>query len=86
MHHMKMKRAALLPVAAGLALTAAMAPAQWKPKDTEWPTYNADTMGSRYRAARSDQRIQFQTSSKSPGASRPTASATAPSSSSKARR
>jgi quinoprotein glucose dehydrogenase len=29
------------------ALTAS---AQWKPKDTEWPSYNADTMGSRYRA------------------------------------
>ncbi len=33
---------------AGLAV-AALASAQWKPKETEWPTYNADTMGSRYR-------------------------------------
>ncbi|HLH38900.1 MAG TPA: PQQ-binding-like beta-propeller repeat protein [Bryobacteraceae bacterium] len=33
---------------AGLAV-AAVALAQWKPKETEWPTYNADTMGSRYR-------------------------------------
>lgn len=33
-----------------IALAAAtLASAQWKPKDTEWPTYNADTMGSRYR-------------------------------------
>jgi len=33
----------------GIALTALMASAQWKPKETEWPSYNADTMGSRYR-------------------------------------
>jgi quinoprotein glucose dehydrogenase len=33
----------------GLAVMAAAASAQWKPKDTEWPSYNADTMGSRYR-------------------------------------
>src|SRR5215469_6564999 len=33
-----------------IGLTAAViASAQWKPKDTEWPSYNADTMGSRYR-------------------------------------
>jgi len=32
----------------GLAI-ATIAFAQWKPKETEWPTYNADTMGSRYR-------------------------------------
>ncbi len=32
------------------AAAAALAPAQWKPKDTEWPSYNADTMGSRYRS------------------------------------
>jgi quinoprotein glucose dehydrogenase len=32
----------------GLAI-ATIASAQWKPKDTEWPSYNADTMGSRYR-------------------------------------
>jgi quinoprotein glucose dehydrogenase len=33
-----------------LAIAAAVfASAQWKPKDTEWPSYNADTMGSRYR-------------------------------------
>jgi quinoprotein glucose dehydrogenase len=31
------------------AASAALVSAQWKPKDTEWPTYNADTMGSRYR-------------------------------------
>ncbi len=34
-------------IAAALAATLC---AQWKPKDTEWPSYNADTMGSRYRA------------------------------------
>src|SRR5215468_2347934 len=31
------------------AAAAALVSAQWKPKDTEWPSYNADTMGSRYR-------------------------------------
>jgi quinoprotein glucose dehydrogenase len=36
-------------VIAGLVSMAMLAPAQWKPKDTEWPSYNADTMGSRYR-------------------------------------
>ena len=36
-------------VVTALVLAAALAPAQWKPKDTEWPSYNADTMGSRYR-------------------------------------
>ncbi|MGD1096764.1 MAG: pyrroloquinoline quinone-dependent dehydrogenase [Bryobacteraceae bacterium] len=34
---------------AAVALMAAIAPAQWKAKDTEWPSYAADTMGSRYR-------------------------------------
>ena len=42
-------RASIAPWAACLALMAALAPAQWKPKDTEWPSYAADTMGSRYR-------------------------------------
>ena len=36
-------------VTVALALSAAVASAQWKPKDSEWPSYNADTMGSRYR-------------------------------------
>ena len=45
----KLNRARTVWVAGGLALTAAVASAQWKPKDTEWPSYNADTMGSRYR-------------------------------------
>jgi quinoprotein glucose dehydrogenase len=31
------------------AAAASLLSAQWKPKDTEWPSYNADTMGSRYR-------------------------------------
>jgi quinoprotein glucose dehydrogenase len=31
------------------AAAALLSSAQWKPKDTEWPSYNADTMGSRYR-------------------------------------
>ena len=31
------------------ALAATIASAQWKAKETEWPSYNADTMGSRYR-------------------------------------
>src|SRR5579871_784553 len=33
---------------AGLCMTAA-AFGQWKPKDTEWPTYTADLAGSKYR-------------------------------------
>lgn len=49
MYQPRFSRATVLPVAAGLLLAASLAPAQWKPKDTEWPTYNADTMGSRYR-------------------------------------
>jgi len=44
-----MNRATFARVTASLALTAALATAQWKPKDTEWPSYTADTMGSRYR-------------------------------------
>src|SRR5262249_1574978 len=32
------------------ATAAGIVSAQWKAKDTEWPSYNADTMGSRYRA------------------------------------
>src|SRR5580693_3493867 len=36
-------------VIAALALSAVAASAQWKAKDSEWPSYNADTMGSRYR-------------------------------------
>src|SRR6202041_878020 len=36
-------------VTAALALSAVASAAQWKPKDPEWPSYNADTMGSRYR-------------------------------------
>ena len=33
----------------GMAVLAVAVSGQWKPKDTEWPSYNADTMGSRYR-------------------------------------
>src|SRR5712692_7349349 len=36
-------------VAAGLALIAAGASGQSRDKDSEWPTYNADLAGSRYR-------------------------------------
>lgn len=32
-----------------LAFVCALAFGQWKPKDTEWASYNADTLGSRYR-------------------------------------
>jgi quinoprotein glucose dehydrogenase len=32
-----------------VCLSASIAFAQYKPKDTEWPTYNADLAGSRYR-------------------------------------
>ena len=41
------RRITILPIT--VALMAAIAPAQWKAKDTEWPSYAADTMGSRYR-------------------------------------
>src|SRR5882672_11410986 len=34
---------------AGCVLMALTASAQFKPKNTEWPTYNADLAGSRYR-------------------------------------
>src|SRR5216684_2041816 len=36
-------------LAAGCVLMALTASAQFKPKNTEWPTYNADLAGSRYR-------------------------------------
>jgi quinoprotein glucose dehydrogenase len=36
-------------VAVCAALAAVPAWAQWKPKDTEWPTYTADLYGSKYR-------------------------------------
>jgi quinoprotein glucose dehydrogenase len=49
MRRRRLNRATIGSAAAGLLITAALAPAQWKPKDTEWPSYNADTMGSRYR-------------------------------------
>src|SRR5271163_1398326 len=39
----------VLRLVAGMAVLAAMASGQWKPKDSEWPSYNADTLGSRYR-------------------------------------
>src|SRR5271169_1631860 len=34
---------------AGIALAAVSASGQWRPKDTEWPTYAADLAGSKYR-------------------------------------
>ena len=72
-------------VVTALVLAAALAPAQWKPKDTEWPSYNADTMGRVIaRSIRSTRRISA--SWKSPGDSRPIPSATARSTSWKARR
>src|SRR5689334_3502280 len=36
-------------IAAGVAFTSVSAHAQWRPKETEWPTYTADLAGSRYR-------------------------------------
>src|SRR5437868_13094954 len=36
-------------LAAGCVLMALAASAQFKPKNTEWPSYNADLAGSRYR-------------------------------------
>ena len=52
----------------------------------DWPHYTADMRGTQLLAARSDQRLATSTSSRSRGASRPTASARVPSTSSKARR
>ena len=40
---------ALLSIAAALATTAGLASAQYVAKDTEWPSYNADVHGTRYR-------------------------------------
>src|SRR6202030_3793179 len=34
---------------AGIALAAVSASGQWRPKDTEWPTYTADLAGTKYR-------------------------------------
>src|SRR5271169_417282 len=34
---------------AGIALAAVTASGQWRPKDTEWPTYAGDLAGSKYR-------------------------------------
>jgi quinoprotein glucose dehydrogenase len=45
MHHLR----ALLSIAAALATTAGLASAQYVAKDTEWPSYNADVHGTRYR-------------------------------------
>ena len=39
----------LIVLAGVLALLPSMASAQWKAKDTEWPTYAADLAGTRYR-------------------------------------
>src|SRR5690348_1399596 len=39
-------RTAMLALAAYLATPAL---GQWKPKNTEWPSYNADIAGTRYR-------------------------------------
>src|SRR5579885_2921800 len=36
-------------LAIGVAAAGLVASAQWKPKDTEWPTYTADLAGSKYR-------------------------------------
>src|SRR5271170_3495559 len=36
-------------VTVALALSAVAASAQWKAKDSEWPSYNADLAGTRYR-------------------------------------
>src|SRR3981081_4754200 len=36
-------------LAAGCVLMALTASSQFKPKNTEWPSYNADLAGSRYR-------------------------------------
>jgi quinoprotein glucose dehydrogenase len=45
MHHLR----ASLSIVAALASTAGLASAQFVAKDTEWPSYNADVRGTRYR-------------------------------------
>jgi quinoprotein glucose dehydrogenase len=42
-------RKGLLLAFVSVSVSVSIAFAQWKPKDTEWPTYNADLAGSRYR-------------------------------------
>ncbi len=44
-----MKTKTLLSLLAGCLCLMPMASAQYKPKDTEWPSYNADVRGTRYR-------------------------------------
>jgi len=67
-----------------LALLPNTALAQWKAKDTEWPTYAADLAATRYRPLDQINASNFN-DWKSPGESRPTILATARSTSSKAR-
>src|SRR5207249_923886 len=52
LQHQLIPRSNLLPICLVVAALAAMAlpaPAQWHPKDTEWPTYTADLAGTKYR-------------------------------------
>ena len=56
------------------------------PRTANGRYYTADLKGTKYSPARSDQRRPTSTSSKSPGASRPTISARVPNTSWKARR
>jgi quinoprotein glucose dehydrogenase len=44
-----MRPSRTIGLVAGCVLMALTASAQFKPKNTEWPTYNADLAGSRYR-------------------------------------
>jgi len=67
---------------AGLLCWPPDASAQFHPKDTEWPSYAADLAGTRYRPLDQINASNF-SDWKSPGASRPTISATARSTSSK---
>ncbi len=40
---------AICSIIAGLTSMASPSWGQWRPKDTEWPTYTADLAGSKYR-------------------------------------
>ena len=42
-------RGTIWVIALGILCTAAPSQGQWRPKDTEWPTYTGDLAGTKYR-------------------------------------
>jgi len=42
-------RGTICAIVMGILYTAAPSPGQWRPKDTEWPTYTGDLAGTKYR-------------------------------------